>query len=126
MKLSGNTILITGGASGIGFALAERFAAAGSKVIVCGRREDQLEKARSEIPGLHTIQCDVSEESQRTALVKRVTREFPQLNVLVNNAGIRITSRRSTSRRTGAGITRKSPSTLKPRCTFACSFCRTF
>jgi len=88
MQLASNTVLITGGASGIGFALAERFLRAGSQVIICGRREEKLEEARAKHPGLKTRVCDLAKETQRTALHKWVTKEFPRLNVLVNNAGI--------------------------------------
>ncbi|AWB44503.1 short-chain dehydrogenase [Paenibacillus sp. CAA11] len=88
MKLSGNTILITGGGSGIGLALAKRFVAAGNEVIICGRRETKLNEAKSEIPSLHTKVCDLSSESDREALIEWATAEFPNLNVLVNNAGI--------------------------------------
>ncbi|EYF05702.1 SDR family oxidoreductase [Chondromyces apiculatus] len=88
MKLAGNTVLITGGGSGIGLAFAQRFLAAGSKVIVCGRRQDKLDEAKSQHPGLHTYATDVATEADRIALVERVTRDFPDLNVLVNNAGI--------------------------------------
>lgn len=86
MELSGNTILITGGATGIGRAFADRFHAAGSKVIVCGRREEALRDA--EAAGLLTIQADVSRESDRLALLEQVKSNFPSLNVLINNAGI--------------------------------------
>ncbi|WP_437319699.1 SDR family oxidoreductase [Sorangium sp. So ce385] len=88
MRLDRNTILITGGASGIGLALAQRFARAGSTVVVCGRRQEQLEEAQRACPGLRAIQCDVSVESERAALVERVKRELPGLNVLINNAGV--------------------------------------
>jgi uncharacterized oxidoreductase len=88
MNLSGNTILITGGASGIGYAFAERFLAAGSEVIICGRREDKLREAKAAHPELHTRVCDVGDEAERVALFDWATREFPRLNVLVNNAGI--------------------------------------
>ena len=88
MRLDSNTVLITGGASGIGFALARRFVKAGSKVIACGRRREQLEWARRECPGLEIVTCDVSVESERVALAERMTREYPGLNVLINNAGI--------------------------------------
>ena len=56
MGLKGNTILITGGASGIGFAFAKRFAEAGSTVVVCGRRAEQLKEAKTLCPALHTLQ----------------------------------------------------------------------
>jgi uncharacterized oxidoreductase len=83
-----NTVLITGGASGIGLAMAERFLRAGSEVIVCGRREHALQEAKDRHPQLHTHVCDVSREAERTALLDWAVREFPRLNVLVNNAGI--------------------------------------
>jgi uncharacterized oxidoreductase len=88
MNISGNTILITGGASGIGFALAERFAKANSTVIVCGRRAAQLAEAKARCPQLHTLVADLSLESARVELAARVASEFPKLNVLINNAGI--------------------------------------
>ncbi|HEX7285331.1 MAG TPA: SDR family NAD(P)-dependent oxidoreductase [Candidatus Angelobacter sp.] len=88
MNLSSNTILITGGASGIGLAMAERFLAAGSRVILCGRREDKLREAKAKHPQFVTRACDVEQPVQRTALFEWVVSEFPQLNVLINNAGI--------------------------------------
>ncbi|HEX8369466.1 MAG TPA: SDR family NAD(P)-dependent oxidoreductase [Pyrinomonadaceae bacterium] len=88
MELSGNTILITGGASGIGYAFAERFLAAGSEVVICGRREDKLQEAKAKHPEFHTRVCDVSDAAERAALFDWATGEFPRLNVLVNNAGI--------------------------------------
>ncbi len=86
MNLSSSTILVTGGASGIGLALAERFAKLGSTVIVCGRRADVLAEAKKN--GLETIQADVGKLSDRVALAKEAVARFPKLNVLVNNAGI--------------------------------------
>jgi uncharacterized oxidoreductase len=86
MDVALNTILITGGASGIGLALAERFLRAGSQVIVCGRREDRLRDAQARNPRLAIRICDVAEE--REALPRWAVAEFPRLNVLVNNAGI--------------------------------------
>jgi uncharacterized oxidoreductase len=88
MKLSGNTILITGGGSGIGLAFAEKFVGAGNTVIVCGRRESVLEQAREQVPGLITRVCDLELESERLALFDWVTTNYPDVNVLVNNAGI--------------------------------------
>lgn len=88
MKLAGNTVLITGGATGIGFALAERFLRAGSEVIICGRREDKLLEAKEKHPALYTRVCDVADEGERVALFEWATKEFTKLNVLVNNAGI--------------------------------------
>ena len=88
MNLSHNTILLTGGASGIGLALAARFLQAGSTVIAVGRRADKLAEAQQLHPGLHTRVCDVAIAAERTALVRWATSKFPALNVLVNNAGI--------------------------------------
>ncbi|MDQ0496485.1 SDR family oxidoreductase [Paenibacillus brasilensis] len=88
MKLSGNTILITGGGSGIGLAFAERFLKVGNKVIVSGRREHVLQKAKEKFPDLITRVSDLNIESERIALLDWVTANYPEVNVLVNNAGI--------------------------------------
>lgn len=88
MKVTGNTVLITGGSEGIGLALAQRFLSAGNRAIVCGRRQEKLEEAKARFPQLNTRLCDVSDEAQRRALFTWVKTEFPDLNVLVNNAGI--------------------------------------
>lgn len=88
MKTSGNTILITGGSAGIGLALAIRLLKAGNEVIICGRRQDKLDEVKQAYPGLHTYRFDVAKESDRQALYQAITREFPKLNVLFNNAGI--------------------------------------
>lgn len=88
MELASNTVLVTGGGSGIGLGLARRFLEAGSDVIICGRREAKLREAQQAHPGLHIHPCDLAEASGRVALAEWVTREFPRLNVLVNNAGI--------------------------------------
>ena len=88
MDLSGHTVLVTGGASGIGAAIATRFLAAGSEVIICGRREEKLREAQAKHPKLLTHVCDVEDPSQRVALFEWAVREFPKLDVLVNNAGI--------------------------------------
>jgi uncharacterized oxidoreductase len=88
MDLSNKTILVTGGATGIGLALASRFLAAGSRVIVCGRRESVLRAAAEAHPGLVTRACDLEREDDRIALAEWVTAEHPALDVLVNNAGV--------------------------------------
>src|SRR3954452_2654946 len=88
MNLSGNTIMVTGGASGIGLALAKRFLERKNKVIVCGRREDKLSEARTTLPGLITHACDVGEARSREDLVRWTIDQFPDVNVLINNAGI--------------------------------------
>lgn len=88
MKISGNTILITGGAGGIGFSLAEQFVNLSNQVIICDRREEKLDQARAKLPKLTTCVCDVSKVEERIALFEWVTNEFKNLNVLINNAGI--------------------------------------
>jgi uncharacterized oxidoreductase len=88
MLTKGQTVLITGGASGIGLALAERFLEAKNTVIICGRRRDRLEEARARHSALRTRVCDVADPAQRVALRDWAVREFPELNVLVNNAGV--------------------------------------
>ncbi len=88
MKLNGNTILITGGATGIGFALAEAFVKEGNDIIICGRREQKLKEAKSKLPQIHTRVCDLSTEKEREALYNWVESNFKDLNILVNNAGI--------------------------------------
>ena len=81
-------MLITGDASRIGFALAERFIQEGSSVIIYGRREDKLKEAQSKYPQLHTRVCNVANPAERTALFAWTTEKYPGLNMLINNAGI--------------------------------------
>jgi uncharacterized oxidoreductase len=88
MDFSSNTVLITGGASGIGRALAERFLRAGSVVLVCGRREDKLREVKERHPEVVTRVCNVANEAERASLYEWATGEFPRLDVLVNNAGV--------------------------------------
>jgi uncharacterized oxidoreductase len=88
MKLNGNTVLVTGGASGIGLALARRLLDAGNTVIICGRREDRLREMREKHPGLVIRTCDLAQAAAREALIAWATGEYPALNVLINNAGI--------------------------------------
>ena len=88
MKSSGNTILITGGGSGIGEALAHRFHDAGNVVIIAGRRQDALDAAAAGRPNIHTMTLDVESAEDVADFVARVLASFPALNVLINNAGI--------------------------------------
>ncbi len=88
MKINGNTILITGGATGIGFELAQAFVKEGNDVIICGRRENKLRDAKSKLPQIHTRVCDLSKEKEREALYNWVKSDFKDINILVNNAGI--------------------------------------
>lgn len=88
MQLSGNTILITGGATGIGLALATALVNAGNEVLICGRREAKLLAAQALLPGLRVRVCDVGVAAERTALAAWAVAECPGLNLLINNAGI--------------------------------------
>jgi uncharacterized oxidoreductase len=88
MKTKGNTILITGGATGIGFALAETLVNAGNKAIICGRRENKLNEAKQKLPQIQIKVCDISVEKEREALFVWAKDNYPDLNVLINNAGI--------------------------------------
>lgn len=87
MKMSGNTILVTGGGSGIGKALAHRFHDLGNTVILAGRRRGALDEAAAGRPGIHVATVDISDAQSIAELAKRVVVEHPSLNVLINNAG---------------------------------------
>lgn len=91
MKTSNNTVLITGGASGIGLAIAQKFLENGNTVIICGRRADKLAEVKSRFPELHTRVADISNPDDRIELRDWVTSNFSSLNILVNNAGIQNT-----------------------------------
>lgn len=90
MKPTGNTILIIGGTSGIGQGLAQRFLDAGNDVIVTGRRTEQLEKVAAANPSLKTLQLDVTDPASVARALTTVTCDFPEVNVLINNAGIQL------------------------------------
>ncbi|MFD2055809.1 SDR family oxidoreductase [Mesorhizobium calcicola] len=88
LKLAGNTILITGGATGIGLALARRLSEQGNQVIVCGRKEEALANARAEVPAFATRVCDIADAESRRSMVEWLKAEYPNLNVVINNAGV--------------------------------------
>ena len=88
MRIKNNTILITGGATGIGFELAKEFIANGNTVIICGRREDKLDEAKRLLPKIICKQCDLSEMEQRRELYNFCVTNHPEINVLINNAGM--------------------------------------
>ncbi len=88
MKTSNNTVLITGGGTGIGFCIAEELVKSGNEVIICGRREDKLKEAKGKLRQISTKVCDVSNPKERAELFSWVTSKFKGINVLVNNAGV--------------------------------------
>ncbi|MGC4099946.1 SDR family oxidoreductase [Ferruginibacter sp.] len=87
MNTQNNTILVTGGSAGIGLEIAKQFTAAGNKVIITGRTKERLDKALAQLPGATGIISDVSKKEDTDALVATLTKDFPALNIVVNNAG---------------------------------------
>ena len=88
MQLTGNTVLVTGGGSGIGRGLAESLLELGNQVIIAGRRQDYLDNTTKANPGIVSLNLDVSDPEAIQDFAARVTKEHPTLNVLINNAGI--------------------------------------
>jgi len=87
MNTTNNTILITGGTAGIGLEAAKLFSAAGNNVIITGRDKQRLDKALALLPGVTGIVSDVSKKADIETLVTTIKKDFPQLNIVVNNAG---------------------------------------
>ena len=88
MKLSGNTILITGGGSGIGRGLAEALHQRKNQVIIAGRRKDRLMEVAKAYPGIAWVELNIEDPASISAVATKLTAEYPKLNVLINNAGI--------------------------------------
>ncbi len=88
MKITGNTILVTGGGSGIGRALAESFHALGNQVIIAGRRKQVLDEVTAANPGMKSATLDIEDRAAIRSFAARIAKDYPALNVLINNAGI--------------------------------------
>lgn len=93
MRLSGHTVLITGGNSGIGLALARQFSKNNNRVIICGRNLERLNLAKEEMSQIEVIQCDLAQEKDIKHLVATIEQNFSNLSILINNAGVQVNYR---------------------------------
>lgn len=87
MKISGNTVFISGGSAGIGLAIAKKLSAAGNKIIINGRNEQRLQNALKELDNAIAIQGDLSVEADRLRIAELLKTNHPDVNVIINNAG---------------------------------------
>ena len=90
MELSGHTVLVTGGSAGIGIALAREFYKRNNRVIICGRNLERLTRTKEEMSEIETVQCDLAQDSDIRNLAEVINTKFPDLSILVNNAGVQL------------------------------------
>ncbi|MDJ0574291.1 MAG: SDR family NAD(P)-dependent oxidoreductase [Xenococcaceae cyanobacterium MO_234.B1] len=90
MELSGHTVLVTGGSAGIGIALAREFYKRNNRVIICGRSLERLTRTKEEMSEIETVQCDLAQDSDIRNLAEVINTKFPNLSILVNNAGVQL------------------------------------
>src|ERR1700687_6080644 len=88
MKLTSNTILITGGASGIGYELTKQLTPLGNTILITGRDQATMDRAKAACPKIHPFRSDICDPKASATLYEEVTKQFPELNILINNAGI--------------------------------------
>src|SRR5260370_23015548 len=87
MKLTSNTILITGGGGGIGYELTKQLTELGNTILITGRDQAKMDRAKAAFPQIHTFRSDVSDPKAIALLYEEVTKQFPEHNILINNAG---------------------------------------
>ncbi|MNQ25929.1 Fatty acyl-CoA reductase [compost metagenome] len=87
MKTTGNTVFISGGSAGIGLAIAKKLSAAGNNIIINGRNEERLQNALKQLDNTVAIQGDLSIEADRIRIAKELKENYPEVNVIINNAG---------------------------------------
>src|SRR5438309_1952880 len=88
MELTGNTIFVTGGGSGIGRGLAETLHRLGNQVIISGRRKGHLAETTKANPGMKSVELDIQDPVSIAAVTKQLIENYPKLNVIINNAGV--------------------------------------
>lgn len=93
MNLANKIVFVTGGSQGIGLAIAEALLDEGSRVVICGRNAERLAQAKAANPQLHTIRCDITQESELLVALAEIEAEYGGLDILVNNAGVQFNYR---------------------------------